>query len=48
MNQLTEQDVKRIKSGQAKENGGQIKKGSWAAKAESIVAKREQQKRGKR
>ncbi|WP_020677324.1 hypothetical protein [Geopsychrobacter electrodiphilus] len=45
MSKLTVEDVKRIKGGKAKTQGGQIRKGDFAATAESIVAKRDQQKR---
>ena len=47
MSKLTKTDVNRIKSGHAKPRGGKIKKGSFPAKAESIVAKRTQTKGGK-
>ena len=40
MKQLSKQDAKRIQSGTAKQNGGKISKGSWAAKAQSITDKR--------
>ena len=46
MSKLTKADVNRIKSGQAKSHDGKIDKGSFPAKAESIVAKRGPNKGG--
>ena len=40
MTKMTQKDVNRIKSATAKKNGGEIPKGSFAARAESAVAKR--------
>lgn len=48
MGKLTKSDVNRIKRGHAKQHGGEIQKGSFPAKAESIVAKREPSKGGKK
>jgi hypothetical protein len=44
MGKMKQSDVNRIKSGHAKSGDGQIKKGSFPAKAESIVTKREETK----
>lgn len=38
---FTMEDVNRVKSATAKKNGGQISKNSFAAKVESILAKKE-------
>lgn len=48
MSKLTKTDVNRIKSGHAKTHGGKIEKGSFPAKADSIVAKREPSKGGEK
>jgi hypothetical protein len=48
MSKLTKTDVNRIKSGYAKPRGGKIPKGSFPARAESIVAKRTLAKGGKK
>jgi len=48
MTKLTKADVDRIKSGHAKAHEGKISKGSFQAKAESIVAKRESSKGGEK
>ncbi len=48
MSKLTKADVNRIKSGHAKQHEGEIQKGSFPAKAESIVTKRESTKGGKK
>ena len=47
MSKLTKEDVNRIKAGHAKNHAGEIQKGTFPAKAESIVAKRESNKGGK-
>ncbi len=39
MKKLTQQDAKRIQSSTAKQNGGKVTKGSWAAKAQSTANK---------
>lgn len=41
MSKLAKADVNRIKSGHAIKRGGKIEKGSFPAKADSIVGKRE-------
>lgn len=48
MSKLTKADVNRIKSGHAKTHDGKIQKGSFPAKAEKIVTKRELNKGGKK
>jgi len=48
MSKLTKADVNRIKRGHAETHGGKIEKGSFPAKAESILAKREPSKGGKK
>ncbi len=46
MKKLKPSDVQRIKSGHAKGGDGTVSKGSFPAKAESVVAKRDKQKGG--
>ena len=36
---MTQKDASRIQSATAKQNGGQVDKGSFASKAQSVVAK---------
>lgn len=38
-NSMTPEDARRIQSSTAKQNGGKVPKGSFAARAQSIVAK---------